>query len=67
MDNITNQQVGKFLIQTHPELGVSVFVRYEDGLVFCDNFDNDVEAAKAYIKRQGKGKIKVVDREFYSK
>jgi hypothetical protein len=64
---ITNKQVGKFLIQTHPELGVSVFVSYENGLVFCDNFDNDVKAAEVYIKRQGKGKIKVVNGEFYSK
>lgn len=67
MCNITNQYIGEFLIQIHLELGVSVFVRYEDGLVFCDNFDNNVNAAKAYIKRQGKGKIKVIDGEFYSK
>lgn len=67
MSNITNKQVGKFVIQSHPELGVSVFVQHDGGLVFCDNFDNDVEAAKAYIKKQGKGKIKVIDGEFYSK
>lgn len=67
MTNVTNQQVGKFLIQSTEELGVSVFVEHNGGLVFCDNFDNDIEAAKAYIKRQGKGKIKVVDGEFYSK
>lgn len=67
MDNITSEQVGKFLIQTHPELGVSVFVQWNDGLVFCDNFDNNTEAARAYIKRNSKGKIKVVDGEFYSK
>ena len=67
MSIISNEKVGKFLIQTHEELGVSVFVSYEGGLVFCDNFGNDVEAARVYIKRQGKGKIKVVDGEFYSK
>lgn len=67
MNTVTNKQVGKFLIQTHPELGVSVFVQWNDTLVFCDNFDNNADAALAYIKRQGKGRIKVVYGEFYSK
>ena len=64
---LSNIEIGQFLIQEHSELGISVFVRYESGLIFCDNFDNNLESAKQFIKRQSKYKIKVVDGEFYAK
>lgn len=64
---LSNTKIGQFLIQEHSELGLSVFVEYDNRLVFCDNFDSDIAAAKAFIKRQSKYKILVKDGEFYAK
>ena len=64
---LSNTKIGHFLIQEHSELGISVFVEYDSRLVFCDNFDLDLNAAKAFVKRQSKYKIVVKDGEFYAK
>jgi hypothetical protein len=73
MAKIIEQQIGQFLIRAvaesedDSENGISVFVKHGDQLVFCDNFDNNLFAAKQYIQGNSKGKIKIVNGEFYSK
>ena len=64
---LSNTKIGQFWIQEHAELNISVFVEYEGRMVFCDNFDSDLNAAKTFIKRQSKYKIVVKDGWFYAK
>lgn len=70
---VIEQTIGKFTIRAvnsaadDLENGISVFVRHNDEMIFCDNFDQNLHAAREYVKRNSKGKIKVINGEFHSK
>ncbi len=71
MNNITNQQVGKFQIQVITgstddlDNGVTVFLHHNSEVIYCENFDN-VDLAKAYVKRNARKAPKVINGEVYN-